>query len=158
MKFIKLNRRHLEEINKIDIESEHQGDIENNLEVKEIKKYNKERMNKKDEIFFGYKLNNELVGYVTLKPFFPGHKHCELYWLAVKKKYQGQGIGTELVKFIEKYSKKKKFRKIFIYTGKPMKKTRKFYEKLNYEFVNEFEGYYGYQKGNTTAILYGKKL
>jgi len=31
MKFIKLNRRHLEEINKIDIESEHQGDIENNL-------------------------------------------------------------------------------------------------------------------------------
>jgi ribosomal protein S18 acetylase RimI-like enzyme len=78
--------------------------------------------------------------------------------LAVKKKYQGQGFGTELVKFIEKYSKKKKFRKIFIYTGKPMKKTRKFYEKLNYEFVNEFEGYYGYQKGNTTAILYGKKL
>lgn len=98
-------------------------------------------MNKKEEIFFGYKLNNELVGYVTLKPFFPGHKHCELYWLAVKKKYQEQGIGTKLVKFIENYAKKKKFRKIFIYTGKPMKKTRKFYEKIGYEFVNEFPGY-----------------
>lgn len=158
MKFIKLNKRHLEKINQIDIESEHQGDVENDLGVREIKKYNKERMDKKEEIFFGYKLNDELVGYVTLKPFFPGHKHCELYWLAVKKKYQGQGIGTKLVKFIEKYAKKKKFRQIFIYTGQPMKKTRKFYEKNGYEFINEFKGYYGYPKGNTTAVLYGKTL
>lgn len=71
-------------------------------------------MNKKEEIFFGYKLNNELVGYVTLKPFFPGHKHCELYWLAVKKKYQEQGIGTKLVKFIENYAKKTLEKYLFI--------------------------------------------
>lgn len=56
--FVRLNKKHLEKINQIDIESKHQGDVDNNLSLKEIKKYNKERRDKKEEIFFGYKINN----------------------------------------------------------------------------------------------------
>ena len=79
-----------------------------------MKKEIQDRFDKGYEIFFGYKQNNELVGYVTLKPFFPGYKHCEVYWLAVKKKYQGKGIGSKLMEFIEKYAKKNK---VVIVTG-----------------------------------------
>ena len=107
--------------------------------------------------FFGLKENNILKGYITLKPFFPGHKHCEIYWLSVRNKFQGQGIGTKLMKFIEKYAKKKGFRKTCLYTNKIMKKTRKFYEKRGYKFVNEFPEYYGFPKNNT-AVLYAKSL
>ncbi len=62
------------------------------------------------------------------------------------------------MKFIEDYSKKEGFRKVCLYTGKNMKKTRKFYEKIGYKLINEFPGYYGYPTGNTTAVLYCKKI
>lgn len=116
------------------------------------------RFNEKQEIFFGYKKEKELLGYVTLKPFFPGYKHCEVYWLAVKKKTQGQGIGTKLMNFIEKYAKNKGFRKIYLYTGEDMHLTQKFYKKKGYELINKFKEYYGYEEGNTTAVLLCKKL
>ena len=154
---IKLNRRHIEQLAIIDFESEHQNSSKY-INRKEMKKSVQNRFDKGHEIFFGYKQNNELVGYVTLKPFFPGYKHCEVYWLAVKKKFQGQGLGTKLMKFIEKYAKKNGFRKVYLYTGKNMKLTRKFYKKIGYKLINEFPEYYGYPSGNTTAVLYAKSL
>ena len=108
-------------------------------------------------MFFGFKNNNEIKGYVTLKPFFPGRSHCEMYWLAVKKHYHGQGIGTKLVKFIENYAKKNGFRKLCVYTNKKMIRTRKYYEKIGYKFINEFPEFYGYRRNNT-AVLYYKKI
>ncbi len=153
-KIIKLNRRHTGLLAAIDFESEHQGDRKRYVNRSEMKKEIQARFNKGHEIFFGYKLGNELVGYVTLKPFFPGHKHCEVYWLAVKKKCQNQGIGIKLMKFIEKYAQKNGFRKVCLYTGQNMKLTRKFYEKIGYRPINEFPEYYGYTAGNTTAVIY----
>jgi ribosomal protein S18 acetylase RimI-like enzyme len=157
-RIIKLNKNNAEELSEIDYESEHQGDRERNIRKKDMKKSILDRFKKKQEIFFGYKENKEIKGYATLKPFFPGYKHCELYWMAVKKKDQQKGIGRELLKFTESFARKKGFRKIFLYTGKDMKKTRKFYEKNKYKKINEFKGYYGYKTGNTTGILYGKEL
>jgi len=156
-KIIRLDKRHIEKLFIIDFESEHQNSSKY-VNKKEIKKGIQNRFDKGHEIFFGYKQNNELIGYVTLKPFFPGYKHCEVYWLAVKKKCQGQGIGSKLMKFIEKYAKKNGFRKVCLYTGQNMKLTRTFYEKLGYKLINEFQGYYGYPSGNTTAVLYTKSL
>lgn len=157
-KIIKLNRKYTEQIAQIDHESKHQGDRKHNISKSFMKKDVIKRFDKGYEIFFGYRRDNELIGYVTIKPFFPGYKHCEVYWLAVKKKYQGQRIGKKLMEFIENYAKKKGFRKVCLYTGKDMIKTRGFYEKIGYKFVNEFSGYYGYSSGNTTAVLYAKKL
>lgn len=157
-KIIKLNKSHIGQLADIDYECEHPVDIQRNLSKSEMKKYIIKRFNKKRELFFGYKETNKLVGYITLIPYFPGYKHCEVYWLAVKKKFQKRGIGKELMKFIEKYAKKNRFRKVCLYTGEEMKEAQKFYEKIGYKFVNKFPEYYGYRSGNTTAILYAKKI
>jgi ribosomal protein S18 acetylase RimI-like enzyme len=154
---IKLNRGNTNEIAVVDYESEHQMDKANKISKSMMKKEIADRFNSGHELFFGYIDKGKIIGYVTLIPFFPGYKHCELYWVAVSKKYQGKGIGTALVRYIEKYAKENKFRKIFLYTNKKMKKTRRFYEKLNYKKINEFKGYYGYKRNNT-AVLYGKEL
>ena len=157
-KIIKLNRKHIPTLVQIDHESEHPLDIILKLTKADIKKGITKRFNKGHEIFFGYKEDNELKGYVTLKPFFSGYKHCEVYWLAVKKKCHGQGIGKKLMKFVEAYAKKQGFRKVCFYTNKIMKKAITFYEKIGYEYVNEFKEFYGYTTGNTTAVLYCKKI
>lgn len=151
---IKLNRRHIDELADIDYESEHQNDVEQGITRQEMRKELVKRFD--TEQFYGYK-DGELKGYVTLKPF-SGYKHCEIYWLAVRKQYQGQGIGTKLLKFVEGKAKQLGYRKVFVYTGKNMVRTRHFYEKNGYEYVNEFPEYYGYSTGEKTAVLYGKKL
>lgn|GEM_PF-797079 len=156
-RIIRLDRRHLEQAATIDNESAHQNSSKN-VTKQEMRKQVRIRYEKGHEIFFGYREGKELVGYVTLKPFFPGYKHCELYWLAVKKKAQGRGIGTRLMEFIEKYAKEKGFRKICLYTGENMKRTRRFYEKRGYKRINKFPEYYGYPTGTTTAVLYAKTL
>ncbi len=69
-KIIKLNRRHIEQLSIIDLESEHQNSSKH-LNKKTMKKEIQDRFDKGHEIFFGYKQGYELVGYVTLKPFFP---------------------------------------------------------------------------------------
>jgi len=154
-KIIKLNRRHINQLAQIDAECKHQ--MEPRIKIGECKKRLKERFDKCHEIFFGFKEGGELKGYVTLKPLFPGHRHCELYWLAVKAKYQGQGIGSRLIRFIEGYAKRQGFRRVCLYTNKIMKRTRSFYEKNGYRKINEFPGYYGYKRHNT-AVLYGKEI
>ncbi|MFH1630718.1 MAG: GNAT family N-acetyltransferase [Candidatus Aenigmatarchaeota archaeon] len=155
---IKVTKSSANQLAQIDFESEHQNARRRKVSKSDMKKEIMNRFNRKHELFFAYKMNNELIGYITLKPSFPGYKHSEIYWLAVKKKYQGMGIGSKLVKFIENYAKKKGFRKVCIYTGKTMNQTRKFYAKLGYKLVNEFPDYYGYKTGNRTAVLYLKSL
>jgi ribosomal protein S18 acetylase RimI-like enzyme len=155
-KIIKVNKRSINSLLQVDIEAQHQatGNFSKKEKLKELKK----RFDKGYEIFYAYRKDDEIIAYSTLKPFFPGYKHCEVYWLNVKQKYQGQGIGTKLIKYVENIAKKKGFRKVFVYTGKTMKKTRKFYEKNNYKLINEFPEYYGFPTGNRTAVLYAKKV
>jgi ribosomal protein S18 acetylase RimI-like enzyme len=140
------------------VESKHQKAKKHDTTKIGAKKEITKRFDTGHEMWFGYKESGELKGYVTLKPLFPGYKHCELYWLAVKKKYQGRGIGKKLVGFVEKLAKKMGFRKVCLYTGKNMVNTRAFYEKLDYKKINEFPGYYGFVTGNTTAVLYAKEM
>lgn len=156
-KIIQLSRKDINDLADIDYDSGHQCDRKNKTSKLYMKKELLERFDECRELFFGYKENKTLIGYVTIKPFFPGHKHCEVYWLAVRKAYQGKGIGTKLMEFIESYAKKKGFRAVYVYTNKTMSKTREFYEKLGYKLVNEFPNYYGYKRNNT-AVLYGKSI
>ncbi|MFH1631179.1 MAG: GNAT family N-acetyltransferase [Candidatus Aenigmatarchaeota archaeon] len=154
---VKLNGKSISALADVDWEADHENSRSWYPTKSSMKKDITNRFKTGHEIFFGCKLNGKIVGYITLKPFFPGYKHCEVYWLNVKKSTQGHGIGTCLLKFIENYAKKKGFRKIFTYTGRSMKRTRKFYEKNGYKLVNEFPNYYSSGK-DMTAVLYGKKL
>ncbi len=153
---VKVDKRSFNALLQVDLKANHQatGNFSKKEKLKELKK----RFDERYEIFYAYKKDKEIIAYATIKPFFPGYKHCEVYWLNVKQKYQGKGIGTKLLNYVEKIAKKQGFRKVCIYTGKTMKKTRHFYKKNNYKLVNEFPDYYGSLTGNRTAVLYAKKV
>jgi len=51
---------------------------------------------------YGAYLNGELVGFAVLR--FE-HDFAEIMWMSVKRKYQGVGIGTKLLNFIEEVAK-----------------------------------------------------
>ncbi|MBW2976828.1 GNAT family N-acetyltransferase [Candidatus Woesearchaeota archaeon] len=107
--------------------------------------------NDKNYEFFVY--NN--TGFILFNHKFCGNNNCEVYWLVVSKQFQGKGIGTKLMKFIEKYAKKKKFNGIYLYTHPIRKNTLNFYKKLGYHKVNEFPDYY---INGDTSFLFGKRL
>ena len=156
-KIIKINKKYLNQLAQVDLESEHPLEKDFALTLNYHKKVLKKRFKQNHEIFFGYFINKELIAYSTMKPFFPGHNHCEFYWLSVKKSYQGRGIGTKLIKYREKIDKKMGFRKAYIYMNKKNKKIIRIYKKLKYKFINEFPDYLNY-KQNNTAILYAKQI
>ena len=94
-------------------------------------------------------------GVIALRREFSGYNNCELYWLTIDKNYGGQGIGTKLVKFIEKYAKKLKFKALYLYTHQIHKPAIKFYGKLGFRKINEFPNYYS---NGDKSILMGKLL
>ena len=82
---------------------------------------------------YAAKVEKEIVGVIIFK--------TEQYWegsviiiedLAIKEKFKKQNIGKELMKFVEKYAKKKKIKSILFATHKKSKAV-KFYEKMNYK-------------------------
>ena len=158
MNIIKLDRRHIQEMAEVDMNTGHRSTRLLNLTKKDIIDELMKAFKRRDETFYGICIGKELVAYIGFRPSFPGHNHCEVHWIGVKKAYQGRGIGTKLMKFIEQYAMTHGCRKICLYTGKTMRKARHFYEKLGYRQICEFPDYYGYSRGNTTAVLYCKKL
>lgn len=156
---LRLDKKVLDQLAEIDFESGHEMGMARGITLQDCKAELTGRFAGGNELFFGYMDEGILKGYATMKPFFPGYRHCELYWLSVSKKYQCKGIGTALMEHIEDYARKQRFRKICIYTNKLMKETRRFYEKRGYVFINEFPGYYGYEDASkNTAVLYSKVL
>ena len=156
-KIIKVDTRHVKQLVDIDIESKYFLNKKFKMSRKENIKSTKERLKSKQEIIYAYSINGKLAGYCSIKPFFPGYKHCEFYWLAVSKEYQRRGVGTKLIAFREKLAKKMKFRKAFIYMHKKNDKIIRLYKKRGYKFVNEFPGYYSFKRNNI-AVLYCKEL
>ena len=97
----------------------------------------------------------ENKGVIALKKEFPGYNNCELYWLTVDKNYRRKGIAKKLVKFVESYAKKLKFRGIYLYTHPIHKTAIKFYGKLGFKKINVFPNYYS---NGDKSILFGKML
>jgi ribosomal protein S18 acetylase RimI-like enzyme len=80
-----------------------------------------------------------------------------LYLIAIHKEYQGQGIGTELMQYIENLLKQDSVRILIVETSglSEFELTRKFYDKLGYKreaTIREF-----YQVGED-KIVFWKKL
>ena len=111
----------------------------------------------KEEIndFYVFEEKNKILGFISLKKIFSTYKSCEINYLAVRKDNHRQGIGRNLVDFIEEKAKELDFERIFLYTGEDNIQAQKFYEKNNYQKINEFPGWYSW---GDTAFLYGKWL
>lgn len=72
-------------------------------------------------------LDDKLVGGLVLAPI--NSEEIRLMQVAVDNKYQGEGIGREMVKYAEKRAKEAGYSKIIMYS---MLSVVYFYEKLNY--------------------------
>lgn len=155
MSIVKLDRENFEAMVHVDEEANHPIDSMINLNHNKILE---ERFEKGDEEFFGYIENDELKGYIGLT-YSPKRGRCRIYWLSVKNKFHGRGIGTKLAKFAEENSREKGFDKIIVCTNKLMDKARKFYEGLGFEFSLLIKGYYNYPNIKyNTAVFYAKAL
>lgn len=81
-----------------------------------------------------------------------------LYLIAVHKNYQGKGIGSEIMIYIETLLKQASHRILIVETsGLPeFEFTRKFYDKLNYRQVARIPEFY--QAGEDKVIFWKKIL
>jgi len=85
-KIIKLDKKHMEQLAGIDLESNSQR--ESDLKLSDYRKMLKKKVDDNYELFFGLKENNILKGCVPLKPFFPRDNNCEVSWLLARNKFQ----------------------------------------------------------------------
>lgn len=69
---------------------------------------------------FGAELNGIYVGLISLEMPFPNN--ANIYWMAVKKEYHGQGIGCSLLKYAEAYCSKKQCASMTVETLSPAEK------------------------------------
>ena len=97
-----------------------------------------------DYRFLGAFDGDELVGYACYGPTPDTLGTFDLYWIAVEKKRQGSGIGTQLVSAVEKTLSAVGGRLIIVETSSrsDYDGTRRFYEAKGYTKTATIPGYY----------------
>ncbi|MGP8079011.1 MAG: GNAT family N-acetyltransferase [Dehalococcoidales bacterium] len=102
-------------------------------------------------------LDGEIAGYVCYGDTPLTEATWDLYWIAVANNKQGFGIGRILMQHAEDDIKRMHGRLIMVETsGKPdYNKTRRFYERLNYQKVCQIPDYYA---PGDDLVLYSKKI
>lgn len=82
---------------------------------------------------------------------WPDGKKYELFILGVLPEYRSKGVGSGLMKEIEKVAKESGAGSVILNTHKLMTQTQKFYTNLGYKIMGELEGYYG--NGNAVFMM-----
>ena len=88
---------------------------------------------------FVAELNNRIAGIVYIMQCTPWGVDGHYFWIqgiAVKDDMQGKGIGTKLLKHIEKYGKEKGIEYITLNTGVKRTAAHAFYERNGYSSGN----------------------
>ncbi|MFH1209656.1 MAG: GNAT family N-acetyltransferase [archaeon] len=86
---------------------------------------------KENQIFFVAEINKKVIGFI-LGERITGN--CCIFWMsAVKKQFQGRGIGERLLLKAEEECKKRKLKVITIYGFSKSKKVLNLLQKHNYE-------------------------
>jgi len=94
---------------------------------------------------FGAKFNGIYVGLISCEIPFPNN--ANIYWMAVRKEYHGQGIGQAILKYAEAYCSKKQCASITVETLSPTEKdpnyikTYAFYKQNGFEPLFELNTY-----------------
>lgn len=95
----------------------------------------------KSSVIFLAKIENEIIG--TAMVGYDGHRGW-IYYLAISKNYQNQGIGKRLVEHAEEWLRLQGVPKTQILIRSDNEKVIKFYENLGFE--------------KSTSLLMGKQL
>ncbi len=90
-------------------------------------------------------IEGKVAGFVIIREeYYNEGKSLMVEELVVNGKMQGQGIGKEIMRYVENYCKKKKMNYIWLLTDKRAK-AFKFYKKIGY-------------KNNVNTVYFSKKL
>ncbi len=109
------------------------------------------------EIYCAVNIEDQPVGYVCYGPAPMTQGTFDLYWIAVAPRYQGEGIGSALLYFVERVAREKKGRMILIDTSSTpeYERTQRFYKRHGFGEIARVPDYY--HPGND-RITYCKKL
>lgn len=89
--------------------------------------------------FFVLKDNEEVIGYVGMWLMF---ENCDLVNIAIKKAYQGKGLGEKLLKFILSEAIKEKCEFMHLEVRVSNLKAISLYKKYGFEKLRIRQGYY----------------
>lgn len=110
-----------------------------------------------DRVSFAAMVDNQYVGLLTIE--FPFANNANIYWMAVKQKYQGHTIGAALVQYAEEYCRSKDCMSLTVETlstknkNEDYLKTYRFYEKCGFKPLFELNTY-----GPDFLMVYMQKL
>jgi ribosomal protein S18 acetylase RimI-like enzyme len=98
-----------------------------------------------------------LAGYACWGPTPGTNGTCDLYWIAVDPAWQGQGIGTSLVREVERRLLADGCRLVVVETSSRVDygPTRQFYERRGYTRAATIPGYYA---PGDDLVIYTKDL
>ena len=98
-----------------------------------------------DRISFAASYQNQHIGLLTLE--FPFPNNGNIYWMAIKREFQGSGVGSQLIEQAESYSRANGCSSLTVETLSPKNaddnylKTYSFYEKSGYKPLFELNTY-----------------
>ena len=117
----------------------------------------KDRNQKDYEIYCMVDDEDQPIGYICYGPTPMAQGAVDLYWIAVDPRYQGRGIGSRLLDFLEEEVKERKGRLILVDTSSiaEYEKTQKFYFGKGFEEVARVPDYYW--PGND-RVTFSKRL
>ncbi|WP_297062551.1 GNAT family N-acetyltransferase [Thermococcus sp.] len=99
--------------------------------------------------------NGRVLGFITVKHL--NEKALEILWMVVRRELRGKGIGTEMLRFVERLAKAN-FEVLVVKTSgdlsyKPYDETRRFYERRGFVRVALIDPY---PEWGEEAIIYVK--
>ncbi|MFA6457038.1 MAG: GNAT family N-acetyltransferase [Bacteroidota bacterium] len=102
-----------------------------------------------DELSTGFvaEIKSHIIGYARMKVDMEQHR-CYLESLYVLPEFQGQGIGTELLKIVERKAQEKSFNQIWLGVMQQNLPSLEWYKKLGFSFVEQSP----FQMGKSTVL------
>jgi len=109
-------------------------------------------------IYYSYSTRHKMYALVGLHHYAWGpDENVWLAWFAVHPDYQRQGLGSQMLAFIEDQARARGFSKLFVetYLHSDFDKARRFYEASGFQRAG---GIIGYLPGNEDMLVYAKNL
>lgn len=103
---------------------------EKEIILNRTKSENIKKRSKIIDYFVAEKYGKKIIGICGLKK-------NEIINMYSHPEYKNKGIGTKVLVTVSRYAKKKKIKKLFLYTGRP--KAVKFYQKNDFKIIRKFK-------------------